>query len=38
MWQEVHVVQDTQVHEKEAQPCVLLVYGVYPEVHGRFVA
>ena len=38
MFQEVHMVQDTQMHPKEARPCTLLVYGVYPEVHGGSLA
>ena len=32
MRKEMHVVQGTQVYEKETGPCVLLMYGVYPEV------
>ena len=35
---EVHVVQSTQMHSEETRPCVLLVYRVYPEVHGRPLA
>ena len=38
MWKEVYVVQGTQMHSEETSPCVLLVYGVYSEVHGGSLA